>query len=343
MKFLDFFFIVSGVLLLFLSFDIARKQRFNILHFFGLLSIWVWLLVFTFFPQVLEAIGRFFGIPRWADALVYVSIISIFYLLLILLTKHFETKESITKLVRELAISASDKSKICDEVVILIRAYNESETIAKVLDRVIAAWYHSILLVDDGSSDNSKQIYKKYQDKVYTIHHKVNRWAGAALETGFEYLRRYGDCKYVVCFDADWQHDITDLPRFFVAFNQNPSLEFVIGSRFLKTWNAINMPFFRKIILLWGKIFTRIMSHIKLSDAHNGYRVFRYNVLDNISLSIDGMGYASELIEQIARQKIPYTEVPVTIHYTDYSISKWQKSSNAINIALRFIWTKFFR
>jgi len=55
------------------------------------------------------------------------------------------------------------------------------------------------------------------------------------------------------------------------------------------------------------------------------------------------MGHASEIIDIISSKKIKFAEVPVTIKYTDYSLKKGQSSSNAINIALRFIWNKFFR
>lgn len=343
MNFLDFFFIVSGTLLFFLALDVARKQRFSMFHLLIFLSVWVGLLVFTFFPYILDSIGSFFGIARWADALVYISIIFLLYFSLLLLSKHFETKESITQLVRELAIAASDKKILQDDIVILIRAYNESKKIQSVIDTIIKAWHHSILIVDDGSSDGSKYIYKLYQDKLALVTHRVNRWAGAALETGFEYLRRYWQCQYVVCFDADGQHDITDLPKFLKAFEEKPELDVVIGSRFLESWKARNIPLTRKMILIWGKIFTTCMSRIRLSDAHNGYRVFRYTALEKLSLSIDGMWYASELTEQIARRGITHGEVPVTIHYDDYSLEKWQSSWNAFWIALRFIWTKFFR
>ncbi|MDR0772061.1 MAG: hypothetical protein LBF15_03280 [Candidatus Peribacteria bacterium] len=55
------------------------------------------------------------------------------------------------------------------------------------------------------------------------------------------------------------------------------------------------------------------------------------------------MSHASEIVDIISVEKIKYKEVPVTIKYTDYSLGKGQKSSNAINIALRTIWNKFFR
>jgi len=55
------------------------------------------------------------------------------------------------------------------------------------------------------------------------------------------------------------------------------------------------------------------------------------------------MGHASEIVDIIAKEKIAYREVPVHIHYTEYSLSKGQKSSNAINILLKVIWSKFFK
>lgn len=58
---------------------------------------------------------------------------------------------------------------------------------------------------------------------------------------------------------------------------------------------------------------------------------------------MDDMSYASEMIDIIANKKIIFTEVPVNIIYTEYSLSKWQSSWNAINIALKTIWYKFFR
>jgi len=64
------------------------------------------------------------------------------------------------------------------------------------------------------------------------------------------------------------------------------------------------------------------MSHISLSDSHNGYRVFRTTILDKINISMDGMEYASEIIESINRNKLGYQEVPVNIKYTDYTLSK---------------------
>ncbi|EKD29755.1 MAG: hypothetical protein ACD_78C00288G0001, partial [uncultured bacterium (gcode 4)] len=84
MNLLQAFFIVSGVIIFIIAFDIAKRQKFNALHFLVFIGIGAGLLVFTFFPQVLDAMGRIFGIQRGADVLVYVSIIFLLYFVLLL-------------------------------------------------------------------------------------------------------------------------------------------------------------------------------------------------------------------------------------------------------------------
>jgi hypothetical protein len=85
------------------------------------------------------------------------------------------------------------------------------------------------------------------------------------------------------------------------------------------------------------------LSNIKLSDTHNWFRLIKTKILDKIVITMDWMWHASEIIDIIASNNISYKEVPVNIKYSDYSLTKWQKSSNAINIAVRFIWNKFFK
>ncbi|MCD5385243.1 DUF2304 domain-containing protein [Candidatus Gracilibacteria bacterium] len=75
MTLLQFFFIISGIIILILGIDISKKQKFNALHFLVFLSIGGGLLVFTIFPNILKNIGDIFGVARGADVLVYSSII----------------------------------------------------------------------------------------------------------------------------------------------------------------------------------------------------------------------------------------------------------------------------
>lgn len=341
MSLLEVFFIISWVIILILALDVARKQKFNALHFLVFIWIWSWLLVFSFFPWILNYIWWIFWLQRWADIMVYWSIIFLIYFVLLLLSKIERNSEDFTKLVREIAIQNSEKKIIEWEIWFIVRAYNEWKVIKETLNNLINNWYKNIVVVNDWSRDNSLSILNELED-IIVLSHYINRWWWAALETWFEYFRRFWKVKYVCSFDADMQHQIKDLEKFLIEFENDKSLKVVLGSRFIKRTNT-NVKLSRKIILKLWILFTFFLSNIKLTDSHNWYRVFKIDILNEIKLSIDDMSYASELIDIIAQKKIPFKEVPVDIIYTDYSISKWQKSSNAINIAIKFIWNKFFR
>lgn len=268
-------------------------------------------------------------------------ILFLLYFVLFLFNKSERNRRDLTDLIRDIAISSYGWNNLKVKNLILIRSFNEWKVLEKTIKSVLDATYDKILLVDDGSTDNTWAIADKFKDNIIYLRHLKNRWAGAALETGFEFVRRFVDCDYLTNFDADWQHDITDLPKFLEQFKKNKNLKVAIWSRFIEKTQS-NTPFARKIILFLWRYFTFFISWIRLTDAHNGYRVFTKDAVDKIHLTIDGMAYASELVDKIHKQKLEFVEVPVNIKYTEYSMSKWQKNSNAIKIALSMINKKFF-
>ena len=235
-----------------------------------------------------------------------------------------------------------------NNIIFLIRAYNEATRILTVIDEIFQAGYHQILVVDDGSSDDTPEILQEYIDsgKIHYLRHVINRGGGAALETGFEYIRRNAseqDWEYVVTFDADGQMDIADMQKFIASFEEDSELDVVIGSRVLEGSIIEHMPWYRKMIVLVGwPLFTRIISGRTPSDPHNGYRMLRVYVLNKIRLTMDGFEYSSELVDEIAMGWFHWKDVPVRIRYDAYTLGKWQKASNALNIAFRMIFKKFF-
>jgi hypothetical protein len=127
--------------------------------------------------------------------------------------------------------------------------------------------------------------------------------------------------KLIVTFDADGQHDMGDLENFITAFKNDKSLDVVFGSRFI-TKTRTNVPLIRRLILIGGRIFTVILSRIRLTDAHNGYRMLTMNAVNKIKLTMDAFEYASELIEEVHHKRLKYAEVPVNIIYDEYSLGK---------------------
>jgi glycosyltransferase involved in cell wall biosynthesis len=80
-----------------------------------------------------------------------------------------------------------------NNIVFLIRTYNEASRILSVIEGIFAAGYGEILVVDDGSTDGTDRLLADLIDKnaIHYVHHVTNRGAGAALETGFAYIRQH--------------------------------------------------------------------------------------------------------------------------------------------------------
>jgi hypothetical protein len=91
------------------------------------------------------------------------------------------------------------------------------------------------------------------------------------------------------------------------------------------------------LVLKSGVVFTHVLSQIKVTDTHNGFRAIHRTALEKLNLLEDKMEHASEILDQISVNKIPFKEVPVTIQYSEYSTQRGQKNSNALKIALKMI------
>jgi polyprenyl-phospho-N-acetylgalactosaminyl synthase len=217
-----------------------------------------------------------------------------------------------------------------DNTWIVIAAYNEAARIGLVLDG-LTRLTNNIVVVDDGSVDaTSREILFR---PVWLVRHSVNLGQGAALQTGISFAMSRG-AQYVVTFDADGQHDPEDIPVLLSAL-RSEAAEFALGSRFLG--RASGMPLSRKVILKLAILFTKVLSGVSLSDAHNGIRAMTRQGMESIRITLNRMEHASEIIDQIAASGLKYIEVPVRIKYTEASLAKGQRSSAAIRLGLKLL------
>jgi len=223
-----------------------------------------------------------------------------------------------------------------DKVFIVIAAYNEGKSIIKVISKLRSNGYHNIVVVDDGSRDNTYELAKK--TGVIVLKHFINRGQGAALKTGIDFSVEKG-ADYIVTFDADGQHQAEEIKDLLVAVKK-PGIEAALGSRFLK---STNIPFSRKFVLKAGILVTWIFYGLRLTDSHNGFRALSRYAAKKIDITSDRMEHASQIVEEINKKHIPFVEVPVTITYSDYSLSKGQSALNSINIGLKMIFRKLTR
>lgn len=290
----------------------------------------------------MDAFWAFFWLARWADLIVYSAIILLAYFYILLLNSVSRQDIKQTQIIREISINNAKWDLKNSETVFIIPAYNEKDAPIKIIGDILSKSY-GVILIDDGKNDDLiEKLHKKYNGKpMVTIKHIINLWQWWWLETWAEYVRRFWkNIKYVVHFDADWQHRLEDLKEFQKAFEDDPNLEIALWSRFLGS--TVNMPKSKKITLKLWILFTRIFSWIKLTDTHNGYRMMKKETLDKIHITMDRMEHASEILDIIKNKKIKYKEVPIVVIYSEYSKAKGQKLSNAFKIAKNFIYKKMF-
>jgi glycosyltransferase involved in cell wall biosynthesis len=222
------------------------------------------------------------------------------------------------------------------KVFIIIPAYETASTVGEIVKKTSS--YGQAVVVDDGSTDNTAEVAK--QAGAIVLRHFVNRGYGAALITGMNYALQNG-AEAVVNFDSDAQFESNEIPKLLTVLKPGRA-SVALGSRFLG--KTLGMPTLRRLTLKLAIIFTWFISGIKLSDTHNGFRAFTAAALQQMNLKQDRMAFSSEVIDEIARLKIPYVEVPVTVHYTAYSRKSSQQGSwPVLKIVRDIFWSKLTR
>jgi glycosyltransferase involved in cell wall biosynthesis len=218
-----------------------------------------------------------------------------------------------------------------DDVWLVVPLFNEETVIADVVRDARRTFPH-VVVVDDGSSDGGADAAEAAGAVV--VRHPVNLGQGAALQTGFEYARSVPSMQWVVTFDADGQHQVSDVLEM-LEKARTEDLQVVFGSRFLDDRTTPSLM--KKIVLRLAVGYTNLTTGTKLTDAHNGLRVMRRDVVERLDITQNRMAHASELVAQIGEMRIRYAESPVHILYTDYSTSKGQSLWNSVNILVELI------
>lgn len=213
---------------------------------------------------------------------------------------------------------------------VILPVYNEAKVLSSVLDELEKLEFH-IVAVDDRSTDDTFSLLAR--PSVIRLRHRLNLGQGAALKTGLQYALKKG-AETIVTFDADGQMDSADIKKMINAMKEKGA-DVALGCR----QKDSSMPFLRAVVLQAGRLFTNFVTGLPLSDTHNGFRCFTRKAATTITISQNRMAHSSEILHQIAKNKLKWIEVPVTIRYTAYSIKKGQSSFNFINI----LWDLLFK
>lgn len=209
---------------------------------------------------------------------------------------------------------------------IVIPVYNEAEHIREILRRVKKtrlAW--EIIVVDDGSQDGTRQILRRLngRERLRVIFHERNQGKGAAVRTGLQAAR--GDV--ILIQDADLEYNPNDYPTLLQPLKDGLA-DVVYGSRFL------GGP--RRAVMFWHMVANKLLTFMTnllydtiLSDMETGYKVFRREVVEGMTLRANRFDFEPEFTAKVLKRHYRIFEVPISFNPRDYSQGKKIKLRDA--------------
>jgi dolichol-phosphate mannosyltransferase len=230
-------------------------------------------------------------------------------------------------------IDHDDAEVLCMDfkVIIGLPAYNEEAVLGKVLDsmkqlkELLGESLH-ILVVNDGSTDNTEEILKAYANAyayIKYISHSENRGLGLAMKTLFcQTINQYGEKDVLITLDADNTHSPQIIPAIIHKL-KNENLDLVIASRFVPGGKEIGLSWNRKIYSRGAKLFLKLFFPIRnVSDYSCGFRAYNLGYLKKAMklyngelITTSGFECMAEILARFSKIGVKAGEYPLVLHY----------------------------
>ena len=217
------------------------------------------------------------------------------------------------------------------KISVVIPVFNEVRTIEEIIRRVQSVPLEKeIIIIDDYSTDGTVHLLEKIDDShdnVKVCYHDRNRGKGAALRTGFAEVN--GDV--VIIQDADLEYDPREYPRLLEPILDGRA-DVVYGSRFLGGSHRV-LYFWHYFGNKFLTVLSNVMSNLNLTDMETCYKVFRKEVLQDLSLKSNRFGFEPEFTMKVAKRKYRIYEVPISYSGRTYNEGKkinWKDGVAAI-------------
>lgn len=196
-----------------------------------------------------------------------------------------------------------------NDVVVVIPTYNNGKTVAKVVEQVMD-YCENIMVVNDGSTDNTSEVLKPIEENITIVTHPVNQGKGKALTTGFRSALDKG-FRYVITMDADGQHYASDLSRFAETLPSHPDT-LMVGSR---QFDLPNMPQKSSFANRFSNFWFTVQTGKRLPDTQTGYRLYPLNKMGRMKLLSSRYEAELALLVRSAWRGIDILPISINVYY----------------------------
>ena len=228
------------------------------------------------------------------------------------------------------------------KISVIIPCFEEEKTVRQIIQLVqisLISYEYEIILVDDASKDNTRILieeFSKNDEKVKVICHEINSGKGAALRTGIN--ASIGDV--VIIQDADLEYDPSEYWKLIKPIKEGKA-DVVYGSRFKSGEAARVLYFWHRVGNLFLTWLSNMFTNLNLTDMETCYKVFRKEILHQISIEENRFGFEPEITAKIAklRPRIRIYEVGISYYGRTYEEGKkitWKDGFRAIYAIIKY-------
>ncbi|MCR4316313.1 MAG: polyprenol monophosphomannose synthase [Planctomycetes bacterium] len=217
----------------------------------------------------------------------------------------------------------------CRSIALLVLpTFNERESIEELLPKVLGAATVDVLIVDDGSTDETIEFaleFARGNERVSLLHRSEKRGLGAAYLHAFDVAIASG-YEIVMEFDADGSHPTDVIPALIEAAREN---DLVIGSRYVPEGGIEGWSVDRRFISFFANMWTRTMLSRRVRDWTAGCKAIRTDALRAIDLECvktSGYGFQIEVTWKFVRSGLRVREIPIIFRERESGVSKFGKS-----------------
>lgn len=279
---IQFFSIIFSLFIFFFIFSLVKnrrvKEEYSILWF----AMSFFLLYLSLDRYAIDRLGSLFGIAYPPSVLTLMTTGFTFLLLIHMTVVVTRLSDQNKELIQEMGLSHLRSGQRRHELLVIVPAYNEADNIGRVIEDLQgAACGLDILVVNDGSSDGTSEVARRYED-VVVVDLPKNLGIGGAVQTGFKYAARRGYLR-AMQFDGDGQHLAGEVPKLLNMLATTAS-NMVIGSRFIGHNSGFRSTFVRRLGIRVFEALNSLLIRQRITDNTSGFRLYDRRAIEFLAV-----------------------------------------------------------